>query len=434
MDLLRFRTWRKVVYVVTVSLLMVACSDNNGDDIPDFGDKDVQVTADAYQITALQSPYEAGETAEFLWKVESASTDVYSLTDGTTENAQFIAMPGTYKLLLQVSEKGITGTATVNVTVKEPAETPRAHITKVYDYLPAIGQFVNTLPAYEEGDTQEAMNRKCEEAIAKEKPSMIHLGGFGGYVVFGFDHTIINVDGRCDLRILGNAFGAAANPDPGALFGGSCEPGVIMVAYDKNNNGKPDDDEWYEIAGSSHQNPKDELWYAKLKDGGFDVETIFNYEITYYRPETEEPDGTSSGHITIADYVRWEDNQGNSGYKVKNSFHNQSYYPAWVKGDKITFKGTRLPENGIDESGAGSYFVLYGFNYGYADNYPNTHDKSAIDLNCAVDSEGNSVHLPGVDFVKVYTGVNQENGWLGECSTEVAGAEDLHLKGVVIRN
>ena len=35
--------------------------------------------------------------------------------------------------------------------------------------------------------------------------------------------------------------------------------------------------------------------------------------------------------------------------------------------------------------------------------------------------------LPGVDFVKIYTGVHQVNGWLGECSTEVMGVEDLHL-------
>jgi hypothetical protein len=30
--------------------------------------------------------------------------------------------------------------------------------------------------------------------------------------------------------------------------------------------------------------------------------------------------------------------------------------------------------------------------------------------------------------MKIYTGVNQEAGWLGEVSTEVAGAYDLHFK------
>ena len=57
----------------------------------------------------------------------------------------------------------------------------------------------------------------------------------------------------------------------------------------------------------------------------------------------------------------------------------------------------------------------------------NASDESAIDIDWAVDANGNKVHLPGVDFIKIYTGVNQENGWLGECSTEVSGVEDLHI-------
>lgn len=63
---------------------------------------------------------------------------------------------------------------------------------------------------------------------------MISLGGFGGYVVVGFDHTIENVTGERDFRVLGNAFYAEANPNPNVTRkGGSCEPGIVMVAYDK---------------------------------------------------------------------------------------------------------------------------------------------------------------------------------------------------------
>ena len=40
----------------------------------------------------------------------------------------------------------------------------------------------------------------------------------------------------------------------------------------------------------------------------------------------------------------------------------------------------------------------------------------------------NPVHLPGVDFIRVYTGVNQQCGWLGETSTELSRAEDLHVE------
>ena len=35
------------------------------------------------------------------------------------------------------------------------------YITRVLDFRPAVGQFVNQLPEYKEGDTQEDMNRKA---------------------------------------------------------------------------------------------------------------------------------------------------------------------------------------------------------------------------------------------------------------------------------
>ena len=58
----------------------------------------------------------------------------------------------------------------------------------------------------------------------------------------------------------------------------------------------------------------------------------------------------------------------------------------------------------------------------------NEEDKISFDIGWAVDSLGNPVHLPGVDFIRVYTGVNQQCGWLGETSTELSRAEDLHVE------
>ena len=89
------------------------------------------------------------------------------------------------------------------------------------------------------------MNQKVLDAIGNNKRGMITLGGFGGYVTVGFDHTIQNVEGLRDFRVLGNAFYANANPNPDAPEGGSCEPGGIMVAYDPDNLG-PDNVQWYE--------------------------------------------------------------------------------------------------------------------------------------------------------------------------------------------
>lgn len=363
------------------------------------------------------------------WEVITAPSALYRLADSTAQTALFTTVDrGTYQLRVSSGEL----VDTVMVTVKQP-EQPQSPYTKhVFDYLPAPGQFVNILPKYNAGDTYETMVGKAAKVLVGEEADVVTLGGWGGYVVIGFDHTIVNVADRRDFRILGNAFGANANPRPNAPFGGSCEPGIIMVAYDKNKNGKPDEDEWYEIKGSGNFSAEKEPWYSAAVTNGNDVRTFRDYEMTYNRPAIEVPVDSPTSHISINDYIRWTDNQGQEGYKVKNTFHAQSYYPGWVKEDKIVFKGIRLAGNSIDESKQGSYFVQYAFSYGYVDNYPNAHDNTGIDIDWAIDKEGNKANLPGIDFVKVYNGVDQDNGWLGESSTEVGRGEDLHMLGLKI--
>lgn len=336
---------------------------------------------------------------------------------------------GEYELLMKAAQGTAVYEYPAHLTVgfpdvAAPTEGATAYITKVFDYMPAVGQFTNTLPKYEEGDTQEDMNRKVLESIGNNMKRMITLGGYGGYVEVGFDHTIQNVEGKRDFRVLGNSFYANANPDLNAPEGGSCEPAIVQVAYDINQNGQPDENEWYEIAGSAHVDPTKELWYDKAVKAGNDVNIYFGYEITYYRPE-KEPEN----HSEWSKYIRWDDNQGHRGYKVKNSFHAQPYFPLWYEGNELKFKGTCLPQNAVDESGQGNYYVLYKFRYGYGDNEINTKDDSCIDIDWAINSKGQRVKMKGIDFVRLYTGVNQENGWLGENSSEIMGVEDLHVLG-----
>jgi len=284
-------------------------------------------------------------------------------------------------------------------------ESVSPYISRVYEYRPAPGQFINTLPAYEEGDTEETMAQKAEECLADNKQVMISLGGFGGYVVFGFDHEVLNVAGQYDMKILGNSFYSATQKE-GDPLGGSSEPGIVMVSRDDNGNGLPDD-EWYELAGSEETNEQ----------------TRFGYTITYYRPDESTP---------ASEYIRWTDSEGVTGYIPKNSFHSQPYYPEWIAGGEMTFTGTRLRDNGIDTSGKGTNYVLYCFDWGYADDQPNEvkdHPErhvSEFDLDWAVDRNRQKVHLNGIHFVKVYNAMNQVCGWLGETSTEVLGAYDLH--------
>ena len=378
------------------------------------------------QLLRVEVESFSDENIDYEWLMDGSSI-------ANTKNLEYmIEVAGEYELTLLATQGKVKHDYNFDLTVTfdeiaPPTDGSTPYITKVFDYMPAVGQFTNKLPEYSEGNTQEDMNTKVLESIGNNNKQMISLGGYGGYVVVGFDHTIENKKGKRDFRVLANAFYAASNPDSSAPEGGSCEPGIILVAYDVNKNGVPDSNEWYEIEGSSHVNPANERWYKNAVENNNNVNTYFDYEITYHKPANEPT--TDEEWNT---YIKWEDNKNNSGYMKKNQFHEQPYYPLWCNDDKLTFKGTCLPQNGIDESGQGNYFVLYKFTYGYADNETNTKDESAIDIDWAINSKGQKVNLPGVDFIKIYTGVNQDNGWLGECSTEITGIEDLHLLNIDI--
>ena len=321
---------------------------------------------------------------------------------------------GTYYIRLNIIDKNDPVEHKIKIVVWKEQVAYSRYITKVYEYRPAPGQFVNLLPEYQEGDTEESMCKKVLECISDKNDVLISLGGYGGYVTFGFDHTVVNIPGEMDFKILGNSFYALANPNPDAPeSGGSSEPGIVMVAVDKNGNDIPDD-EWYELAGSEY----------------YKTETAHKYSITYYRTPTDHvATPIPQTPITDSTYIQWIANDGSKGYVEKNSYHRQEYFPLWLTENKMTFTGTRLAHNATDESGTGSYYVLYAYDWGYADNHPNeVEDKSCFDIDWAVDKDGNPVQLDGVDFIRVFTGVNQSCGWLGETSTEICRAEDLHIE------
>lgn len=270
----------------------------------------------------------------------------------------------------------------------------QADWNKVFEYTPAPGQFINELKTGGFDGTQ--INPESAVEYAKnrlENENWVSLGGFGGYIVVGFDHSISNTRSY-DFGVIGNA------------FDGSSEPGVVWVMQDENGNGFPDDT-WYELAGSEH--------------GKF--ETYRDYAVTYYRP-------TGTGMP-----VQWTDNYGGSGeVDYLAQFHDQDYYyPLWIGADSYTLTGTRLEARNYDQSGNGTYWVNPHYDWGYVDNFSpsdfNSSDKANLfRISNAVDFEGNPVKMNHIDFVKVQCAVNTKSGWLGELSTEVCGFYDKSLK------
>ena len=271
------------------------------------------------------------------------------------------------------------------------------YISHVWEYVPAPGQFVNEIPKYEIGDTKESMRQKAETQIANNAQGLISLGGWGGYVVFSFDHPIANMKGQKDFIVEGNT-----------AFAGSSEPGIVMVSYDANGNGQPDD-EWFELAGSEYNNPQ----------------TIHDYQVTYERPAANHkptPDPNQKYRIDTT-HVKWTDNKGGTGFLVQISFHTQDYYPKWISANTMTFKGARLPDNYTMQ---GSNYIQTPYDYGYVDNTFNSEEASQLDISWAVKADGTPVQLNAIHFVKVYTAVHEQCGTIGEASTEVKGAKDLH--------
>ena len=166
------------------------------------------------------------------------------------------------------------------------------YISTVYEYCPAPGQFVNAMPEYREGDTAETMRQKAEGGHRrKDAGSGVSLGAYGGYITFGFDHTVVNVPGEYDIRIDGNSFNSAAHP---GVDGGSSEPGIIMVMFDENQNGKPDD-KWYEI----DKNP----WYTDEAA----LPTVMRSPIIVRPRPCPDARRRNDSALTDMTYIKWEE-------------------------------------------------------------------------------------------------------------------------------
>jgi hypothetical protein len=272
-------------------------------------------------------------------------------------------------------------------------------ITRVAEYIPAPGQYTNA----EFIGTPEAAN-----SIIGTTKGLVSLGAFGGSAVFYVESGIKNDPANpygVDFTVYGNATSTWS------------EPGIIQVMKDENKNGIPDET-WYEIAGSDH------FWNSTIK----------TYEITYF----------NNGQTQLGN-ILWTDNQGKNGIVPQNSFHQQPYYPQQnlfpqIPAEKYSLKGTQIAGK-IDLSNPG-VVNSYRRTFGYADNTPvlSTTEKlpdnpysteiegsggDAIDIGWAVDQNLKPVILDEIHFIRIYTGMNDIAGWLGEISTEITGIRDI---------
>ena len=333
----------------------------------------------------------------FTWRVDGALRQ-----EGEEPLYRFEALAqGKFRIDFRATDGETVADTTLTVVVCPPegtyrrpsSESSASSATKVFSFLPAPGQYVN------ENYTATTMEEACAYAMARMRDGKyVSLGGFGGSLVVGFDHSIAN-DGDYNVAVKNT------------VYSNYSEPGIVWVMQDENGDGLPNDT-WYELKGSDYGLPG----------------TVQDYAVTYQRPAAP------------AMPVYWTDNHGGSGkidYLV--AYHKQDYYyPAWVQEDTYTLRGTRLEARNYDQSGNGTYWVNPDYGWGYADNYSPVdmlpERATGITAGCnhfkiadAVTFDGQPANLQYIDFVKVQTGLNAKSGWLGELSTEVFDVIDFNL-------
>lgn len=298
---------------------------------------------------------------------------------GKKRDLSFISfLPGNYELKLRVTAGKQSTTSTTAITVNDAQYVRNAY--KLLEYLPAparnhnwsiIGAAQNWDFGSEFPLDYNAFLAKATELRKQNAGLSLLLGSWGGSATFQFDHTVVNVPGKADIELT-------------AIIGNLDAP-AVYVAYDRNKNGEPDEDEWYEI---------------KNKDYGLDDLPGYEMSFTY--------DSTAVDTKRIYTYYSWKDNQPEpakgqiinqktftSSLTYTGAFSVRGFFPGYNMIDaatkqvglmagwsnSFTRKGKRITR---DISGTGQF-----------------SQKVNIDLDLAVNSKGENAQLPGIDFIKV---------------------------------
>lgn len=388
---------------------------------------------------------------------------------------------------ITIKRSGYSGQCMINV----PTPTAQRAGTGLVAFLPAAGQFVNEgANSSGWGGAFTKKNANTLKGIVEGYVSTgVSLGSFGGYVVMDFGEPAKDATGK----VTGGIFNDAANAYGvdftlyGNAMGTWAEPGCVQVSQDGSTWYTLAGSLHYQTptyAVAADETVKDE-------DGnvlpGYKTVTvsksgaIWNYSVTYENPVPDDDslatgESGTTGKNVVYSYTGLSEN--GKGRVLFNNWHRHNYFPLLnnyfvgvnqhaaldgivntisplALGDYASYTpkasstvGAKLTMSGVRLMPASNSTAPDTFLFGYVDCHPNgtlstvqvnpyttgrtSNDNSngdPMDLSWAVDENGTPVELDSVRYVRVYTGVMQMNGMMGESSTEVLGSHRATLKG-----
>ncbi len=291
-----------------------------------------------------------------------------------------------------------------------PAQTPSPFATRVMEYVPAPGQFVRNAQF---NDAAQALGPPgmAGGLSTGDNTKAVTLGGFGGTITLGFDHSIWanphNPLGL-DFIVFGNAFFVG-----GDINRRWAECGVVEVSRDDNHNGLADD-AWYLIPGSHLSVSAPPL-----------LRTTVTWDAAALNPAWV-PIGRS-GQWTTTGYLLPTSPFGSNPMLQNTS--GDGTEPVWGYADlaPTLLLGDTTATNVVDDPGADpARFYTVPDDPMTTGITPGSGGGSAIAIRWAVDpATGLPANLDRIDFVRITTGVNGSTSLLGEVSTEVSAVADV---------
>lgn len=293
--------------------------------------------------------------------------------------------------------------------------------TRVVDFSPAPGQWVNDSNF---NNPTAALGRPHAGGFASpDHSSLVSLGGFGGSITLGFEHTIwdepFNPFGM-DAIVFSNAFWAApaGSPDPNIHW---AECATIEISLDENQNRLPDD-RWYLIPGSHIADLADQ-YVVKTWDDALGDDT-YPPSLAAWIPPGHSGVWTTEGFELPSELINELGRVVNPSPDpaLEGIYGYAEYSPTLVLGDLDADNVVEDPTVTVED------FYTVPDNPLAVGITPGSGGGDAFDIAWAVDpTTGEPANLPGFDFIRLTTAFNIVDGELaiGERSAEIDAVSDV---------